>query len=104
HVGCGRDVTQLASTDDGDASRAGKEGAVGAWRNSFLRAPYTRDALVRMSIIVETFETACTWDAFAALHAGVTEAVTAAITEICGIGFMTCRFTHVYPDGCAPYF
>lgn len=86
------------------ADAAGREGAVGAWRNSFLRAPYTRDALVRMSIIVETFETACTWDRFDELHAGVTEAVTNAITEICGIGFMTCRFTHVYPDGCAPYF
>ena len=53
----------------------GRDGAVGAWRNSFLRAPYTRDALVRMSVIVETFETACTWDRFDELHAGVTEAV-----------------------------
>jgi alkyldihydroxyacetonephosphate synthase len=83
---------------------AGREGAVGAWRNSFLRAPYTRDALVRMSVVVETFETACTWDRFDELHAGVTDAVTTALTEICGVGFVTCRFTHVYPDGCAPYF
>jgi alkyldihydroxyacetonephosphate synthase len=79
-------------------------GAVGAWRNAFLRAPYGRDALVAMSAIVETFETACTWDAFDALHAGATEAVTAALAEICGGGWVTCRFTHVYPDGPAPYF
>ena len=26
------------------------------------------------------------------------------LTEICGIGIVTCRFTHVYPDGPAPYF
>jgi len=84
--------------------RAGQEGAVGAWRNSFLRAPYTRDALIRMSVIVETFETACTWDRFDELHAGVTESVTAAVNEVCGFGMMTCRFTHVYPDGPAPYF
>lgn len=86
------------------SSAAGREGAVGQWRNSFLRAPYGRDALVRMSVIVETFETACTWDAFPALHAGVTEAVLDAVRRICGDGWITCRFTHVYPDGPAPYF
>ena len=24
--------------------------------------------------------------------------------EICGGGVVSCRFTHVYPDGCAPYY
>jgi alkyldihydroxyacetonephosphate synthase len=93
-------------TDDPPAggAEAGRQGAVGQWRNSFLRAPYGRDALVRMSVIVETFETACTWDAFPALHAGVTEAVLDAVRRICGDGWITCRFTHVYPDGPAPYF
>jgi alkyldihydroxyacetonephosphate synthase len=79
-------------------------GAVEAWRNAFLRAPYGRDALVAMSVIAETFETACTWDRFDELHAGVTEAVTSAMDEICGGGTITCRFTHIYPDGPAPYF
>lgn len=83
---------------------AGREGAVGAWRNAFLRAPYGRDALVRMSVVVETFETACTWERFPALHARVTEAATKRLAEICGGGWTTCRFTHVYPDGVAPYF
>ena len=95
-------------TDDSRLGRAadaaGRQGAVGQWRNSFLRAPYGRDALVRMSVIVETFETACTWDAFPALHAGVTDAVLDAVRRICGDGWITCRFTHVYPDGPAPYF
>ena len=54
---------------------AGRDGAAGEWRNSFLRAPYTRDALVRLGVICETFETACTWDRFAELHAAVTAAV-----------------------------
>lgn len=83
---------------------AGAADAVGAWRNAFIRAPYGRDALVAMSMIVETFETACTWDRFEALHAGVTEAVTRALGQVCGDGWITCRFTHVYPDGPAPYF
>ncbi|CAN5571257.1 FAD-binding oxidoreductase [soil metagenome] len=92
-------------SDAGDAAGAGRAGAVGAWRSSFLRAPYTRDALVAMGMIVETFETACTWDRFDELHAGVTEAVRQALAELCGAkGWVTCRFTHVYPDGPAPYF
>jgi alkyldihydroxyacetonephosphate synthase len=80
------------------------EGAAGAWRGSFLRAPYGRDAMVAMACVAETFETACTWADFDALHAGVTESVEKALQEICGGGFVTCRFTHVYPDGPAPYF
>ena len=74
------------------------------WRSSFLRMPYQRDALVRRSVIAETFETACTWDRFDDLHAGVTEAARSALGRVCGTGVITCRFTHVYPDGPAPYY
>ena len=88
----------------GDAASAGRDGAAGEWRNSFLRAPYTRDALVRLGVICETFETACTWDRFTELHAEVTSAVEDAVHRICGTGWVTCRFTHAYPDGVAPYF
>jgi alkyldihydroxyacetonephosphate synthase len=92
---------QISDAADGGASR---EGAVGAWRSSFVRAPYTRDGLVRCGVIVETFETACTWDRFGELHATATTEVERALVEICGGGWVTCRFTHVYPDGPAPYF
>ncbi|WP_187352019.1 FAD-binding oxidoreductase [Allosaccharopolyspora coralli] len=74
------------------------------WRSSFLRMPYLRDALAQHSVVVETFETACTWDRFADLHAAVTTAANEAIRQVCGTGVVTCRFTHVYPDGPAPYF
>jgi alkyldihydroxyacetonephosphate synthase len=80
------------------------DGAVGAWRKSFLRAPYGRDALVSLGCVVDTFETAITWDRFEDLHAGVTAAVEKALQSVCGGGWVTCRFTHVYPDGPAPYF
>lgn len=102
-AGAGGSTAAPGGPASGDESgQAG--GAVGAWRNAFIRAPYGRDALVAMSVIVETFETACTWDRFDALHAGVTEAVNDALRRICGDGWITCRFTHVYPDGPAPYF
>jgi alkyldihydroxyacetonephosphate synthase len=74
------------------------------WRSAFLRMPYHRDALARRALIVETFETACTWDTFDTFHAAVTAAAQQAITDVCGTGMVTCRFTHVYPDGPAPYY
>ncbi|MFF9155019.1 FAD-binding oxidoreductase [Streptomyces sp. NPDC014846] len=74
------------------------------WRSSFLRMPYQRDAMARHAVIAETFETACTWDRFDALHRAVTEAARQAMYEVTGTGVVTCRFTHVYPDGPAPYF
>jgi alkyldihydroxyacetonephosphate synthase len=75
------------------------------WRGSFLHAPYLRDGLARLGVVVETFETACTWTGFAALHAAVIEAVATAGVELTGTpAVVGCRFTHVYPDGPAPYF
>jgi len=81
-----------------------KEGAAGAWRNAFLNAPYLRDVLVRAAVISETFETAITWDRFGEFHREVTRATQEAVDRVCGSGSVSCRFTHVYPDGPAPYY
>ena len=74
------------------------------WKQAFLDAPYLQSALVSMGVVCDTIETACTWDRFAALHDAVTKAVDAAMKEACGGGIVTCRFTHVYSDGPAPYY
>lgn len=74
------------------------------WRAAFLEGPYLWDAMVRLGVIFDTFETAITWDRFDALYQDVYEGVTAAMEEVCGTGHVSCRFTHVYPDGPAPYF
>jgi alkyldihydroxyacetonephosphate synthase len=81
-----------------------RDGAAGAWRRAFLQAPYVRDVLVSLSVIAETFETAVTWDRFEAFHADVLAATRDAVKRICGTGTVACRFTHVYPDGPAPYY
>jgi alkyldihydroxyacetonephosphate synthase len=91
-------------SDQENADQASRQGAAGTWRSSFVRAPYTRDALIRMGVVVDTFETACTWDRFAELHGRVMAEARRAVDEVCGGGIVTCRFTHVYPDGPAPYF
>ena len=90
----------------------GEDGdAVGAWRGAFLLAPYLRDTFVACGVLSETFETAITWDRFEQFHAETMAAVRAKVAEVCdapaegpGAPRVSCRFTHVYPDGPAPYF
>ena len=92
--------------DEGlEVLEAGERGGAGeAWRSSFVRAPYTREQLILLGLLVETFETAITWDRFDSFVASVTQAATGALHRVCGAGTVTCRLTHVYPDGAAPYF
>lgn len=91
-----------AHVREGEGARA--EDAGEAWRRSFLQGPYLQDALIRLGLIADTFETACTWANFERLYAGVTGAMTEALQRVCGGGVVSCRFTHLYPDGPAPYF
>ena len=83
--------------DHGGRPRERRGESEGTWRDAFLQAPYLRDTLVAAGILAETFETAITWDRFAELVDGVREALG-------DQGAVTCRLTHVYPDGAAPYF
>lgn len=80
---------------------SGSEGGGGNWRETFIRAPYLRNTMVASGVLAETFETVTTWDRFAALR----EDVMAAAERVTrGPLKLTCRFTHIYPDGPAPYF
>jgi alkyldihydroxyacetonephosphate synthase len=86
-------------------AKAGGGDAVSSWREAFLGAPYLRDTFVAMGVLSETFETAITWERFPMLHERVRTAATEAVSDVCGEGgHVSCRFTHVYPDGPAPYF
>lgn len=91
-VGPGREVKEPT---------AGDSDSVGAWRSAFLAAPYLRDSLVSLGVLSDTFETAITWDRFEEFHAVVMETARQAAGEPAKV---TCRLTHVYPDGPAPYF
>jgi alkyldihydroxyacetonephosphate synthase len=88
----------------GSSSAGSAPGGVGAWREAFLRAPYVRDIFVAMGVLSETFETAVTWDRFPRFHERVTAAARAAAEDVSGVAQVSCRFTHVYPDGPAPYY
>jgi alkyldihydroxyacetonephosphate synthase len=93
---------EIVRSHGGEAEeRGGGDGAVGSWRTAFLRAPYFRDTFVAVGVLSDTFETSITWERFGAFH----EQVMAAAREAAGErAHVSCRFTHVYPDGPAPYY
>ena len=96
------------SNDDDKSSdsseTATSQSAADRWKKNFLRAPYLRDQLVRSGLIVETFETAVPWGRFENFHKNVLEETQRAVETHCERGIVTWRFTHVYPDGPAPYY
>ena len=89
--------------DDGNGKPTGREGAVGAWRNAFIGV--NGGAMIGLGLLWDTFETAITWDQWPAFDAHVRERVGRVLQATLGAGAtLSCRFTHVYPDGPAPYY
>jgi alkyldihydroxyacetonephosphate synthase len=97
---CCRDHGGEGSADGGQRTADG----VGTWRRAFLHAPYLRDTMIAAGVLSETFETAITWDRMDAFVSGVMERAEGALRSVYGAGSVSVRFTHVYPDGAAPYF
>jgi alkyldihydroxyacetonephosphate synthase len=55
--------------------------------------------------LADTFETAITWDKWPEFDHDVRQKVGRVLKEVLGDGTsLSCRFTHVYPDGPAPYY
>ena len=86
----------------GDATGTA-EGGAGAWRRAFLQGPYLRDGLIRLGAVVETFETATSWERAGELIATLRDTAARAAREVCGGAMVAVRTTHAYPDGVAPY-
>jgi alkyldihydroxyacetonephosphate synthase len=98
---CGDHGGSQRERSGGSPAGAGSEGSADRWRDAFLRAPYLRDTLIAAGILAETFESAVTWDRFESFVDEVRRRTEAALE---GEGRVTCRLTHAYPDGAAPYF
>jgi alkyldihydroxyacetonephosphate synthase len=82
-----------------------RRGAAGNWRNKFLRGPYLREHAIARGVMRDTVESCITWERYLDFQARVKEATLRAIQEVTGRpGTCTVRFTHLYPDGPAPYF
>lgn len=100
----GGDVAPGAMSVREGSGEPARSGAEEAWRSSFLRAPYQRDALVGLGVVVETFETACLWSRFEATDAAIRASIRNAMDQAGLEGIVSMRVTHAYPDGVAPYY
>jgi alkyldihydroxyacetonephosphate synthase len=90
---------------DHGGRRHADEAAGSRWRTAFIRMPYARELTVPLGVVNDTFESAITWDRFEDFHTKVRAATEAALKEATGrTGTVSTRFTHVYPDGPAPYY
>ena len=76
---------------------------MGAWRDAFIGVgPGLETSL---GLVADTFETAITWDRWPEFDADVRAGVGSVLSEVFGsTAELSCRFTHVYPDGPAPYY
>ena len=93
------DRTALAQED------SQRRGAAGNWRDKFLRGPYLREHAIARGVMRDTVESCIPWDRYMDFQAHVKKETLSAIREVTGRpGTCTVRFTHVYPDGPAPYF
>jgi alkyldihydroxyacetonephosphate synthase len=94
---------EAISVDDGQGQPTGRGGAVGAWRDAFIGVDPGVDT--SLGLVADTFETAITWDRWPEFDAVVRQRVGAALREVFGAtAELSCRFTHVYTDGPAPYY
>ncbi len=72
-----------------------------AWERSRYDAPYLRDLLLDHGIMVDTLETATTWDRYLTLHAAVRDALGEALGERGGV---MAHLSHAYSDGGSIYY
>ncbi|HET9996947.1 MAG TPA: FAD-binding oxidoreductase [Nocardioides sp.] len=75
-----------------------------AWERGRFRAPYLRDSLLDVGVLVETLETATFWSGVEDLYTGVKGALEAELGGDDGPALVLCHVSHVYETGCSLYF
>jgi alkyldihydroxyacetonephosphate synthase len=75
-----------------------------AWREGRFAAPYLRDELLTLGVMVETLETAAQWSRLEGLYRGVREAIASALADQGTPGLVMCHVSHVYETGASLYF
>ncbi|MBM7517823.1 FAD-binding oxidoreductase [Nocardioides nitrophenolicus] len=91
-------VTEALTALGGDPQGSGPGEA---WAHGRFDAPYLRDSLLDVGVLVETLETATFWSNRENLYTRVK----AALEESLGEGTMVlCHISHVYATGCSLYF
>ncbi|HTW43767.1 MAG TPA: FAD-binding oxidoreductase [Solirubrobacteraceae bacterium] len=75
-----------------------------AWRRGRFQAPYLRDELLTLGVMVETLETAVQWSGLERLHRTVAQAIAGALNACGTPGLVMCHVSHVYETGASLYF
>jgi alkyldihydroxyacetonephosphate synthase len=75
-----------------------------AWQHGRFGAPYLRDELLTLGVMVETLETATQWSNLARLDRQVTDAIAAALEAHGTPGLVMCHISHLYETGASLYF
>ena len=75
-----------------------------AWEHGRFAAPYLRDELLAHGVMVETLETATTWDRLRELHDAVAAALDGALRERGTPPVVMSHVSHVYRAGASLYF
>jgi alkyldihydroxyacetonephosphate synthase len=70
-----------------------------AWAASRFAAPYVRDELLDHGVLVDQFETACSWSGLGPLRAAVTAAIEGALGAYGTPPLVGCHISHVYLTG-----
>ena len=75
-----------------------------AWEKGRFSGPYLRDELMDRRILVDTLETATTWDRLGPLHADVASAIRSSLEVDGARAAVMCHVSHVYAAGASLYF
>lgn len=75
-----------------------------AWHRERFDLPYLRDVLLGRGIMVDTLETATTWDNLPHLYEQVRRAITSAIESTGVRPWVMCHVSHAYPQGASLYY
>ena len=75
-----------------------------AWEHGRYQAPYLRDSLLDLGVLVETLETATFWSGVEDLYAAVKGALERELGGDHGPALVLCHVSHVYETGCSLYF
>ncbi len=91
-------VTAVLADLGGDAVG---EGAGERWAHGRFDAPYLRDSMLDVGVLVETLETATFWSNVDRLYADVKAALVGSLGDP---SIVLCHISHVYETGCSLYF
>jgi alkyldihydroxyacetonephosphate synthase len=80
------------------------EGPGRTWYKERFELPYLRDELLKMGVLVDTLETATTWNRLSVLHSHITAAFREAFDELRVPGLAMAHMSHVYRTGASLYF